>query len=251
MTNLSSATGKAVMDCLGAVIVIIPALNEEKSLPLVLRDLPSVGKVIVVDNGSTDATARVSADAEAIVVSEPARGYGSACLRGLAELERRTAAGERPPLIVAFIDGDYSDYPERLPDLVTPIVEDRADFVLGSRILGQREPGAMPPQSVFGNWLACLLMRTLFGTRYTDLGPFRAIRYESLKDLGMVDRNYGWTIEMQIKAVRAGLRIEEVPVPYRRRIGQSKISGTFLGSMKAGYKILYLIGKYGWRRRSP
>ena len=249
MTNLSSATGKAVTDCLDAVIVIIPALNEEKSLPLVLRDLPTVGKVIVVDNGSTDATARVATDAGAIVVSEPARGYGAACLRGLAEIEQLVAAGERPPSIVAFLDGDYSDYPERLPDLVTPIVEDRADFVLGSRMLGQREPGAMPPQSVFGNWLACLLMRTLFGTRYTDLGPFRAIRYESLKRLKMTDRNFGWTVEMQIKATRAGLRIEEVQVPYRRRIGQSKISGTFLGSMKAGYKILYLIGKYGWQQR--
>src|SRR5207247_8256054 len=122
-----------------------------------------------------------------------------------------------------------SDYPEFLPDLVTPIVAGRADFVLGSRILGQREPGAMPPQSVFGNWLACRLMRILFGVRYTDLGPFRAIRYESLKTLKMVDRNFGWTVEMQIKAVRAGLRIEEVPVPYRRRIGQRKISGTLLG----------------------
>ena len=250
MTDLSSATGKAVGDCLGAVIVIIPALNEETSLPLVLRDLPPVGKVIVVDNGSTDATARVAINAEAVVVSEPARGYGAACLCGLAQIEQLVATGERPPSIVAFLDGDYSDYPERLPDLVTPIVEDRADFVLGSRMLGQREPGAMPLQSVFGNWFACLLIRTLFGTRYTDLGPFRAIRYESLKDLGMVDRNYGWTVEMQIKAARARLRIEEVPVPYRRRIGQSKISGTLLGSMKAGYKILYLIGKYGSQRRT-
>src|SRR5262249_27703699 len=133
---------------------------------------------------------------------------------------------------------------------IAPIFNGRADFVLGSRMLGNREPGAMPPQSVFGNWLACLLMRVLFGARYTDLGPFRAIRYESLQDLQMVDRNFGWTVEMQIKAVRTGLRIEEIPVPYRRRIGQSKISGTVLGSMKAGCKILYLIGKYGWQRRS-
>jgi glycosyltransferase involved in cell wall biosynthesis len=250
MTNPSSPTGTANASCLSAVIVIIPALNEERSLPLVLRDLPPVGKVIVVDNGSSDATARVAADARAIVVSEPARGYGAACLRGLAQIEQLVAAGEPPPSIVAFLDGDYSDYPEFLPDLVTPIVEGRADFVLGSRMLGQREPGAMPPQSVFGNWLACLLMRTLSGTRYTDLGPFRAISYESLKALGMVDRDFGWTVEMQIKAVRAGLRIEEVPVPYRRRIGQSKISGTIHGSVKAGYKILYLIGKYGWQRRS-
>lgn len=250
MTNLSSARGTGDAACLSQVIVIIPALNEERSLPFVLRDLPPVGKVIVVDNGSTDATARIAEDAKAIVVSEPARGYGAACLRGLAEIEQLVAAEESPPWIVAFLDGDYSDYPEFLPDLVTPIVENRADFVLGSRMLGQREPGAMPPQSVFGNWLACLLIRILFGTRYTDLGPFRAIRYESLKKLKMIDRNFGWTVEMQIKAIRVGLRIEEVPVPYRRRIGQSKISGTILGSVKAGYKILYLIGKYGWQRRS-
>jgi glycosyltransferase involved in cell wall biosynthesis len=248
MTDLSDWTDAATACSLGDVYVIIPALNEELSLPFVLRDLPPVRKVIVVDNGSTDATARVAADAKAIVTSEPARGYGAACLRGLAQIEQLVAAGEPPPSIVAFLDGDYSDYPERLPDLVTPIVEDRADFVLGSRMLGKREPSAMPPQSVFGNRLACLLMRILFRVRYTDLGPFRAIRYGSLKSLGMVDRDFGWTVEMQIKAVRAGLRIEEVPVPYRRRIGQSKISGTLLGSMKAGYKILYLIGKYGWQR---
>src|SRR5882724_2446171 len=139
-----------------------------------------------------------------MVVAEPARGYGAACLRGLAQIDHLVAVGEARPSIVAFLDGDYSDYPEFLPDIVTPIVEGRADFVLGSRMLGQREPGAMPPQSLFGNWLACLLMRILFGARYTDLGPFRAIRFESLKKLGMMDRNYGWTVEMQIKAIRAG-----------------------------------------------
>lgn len=250
MTNPNNATGTGDAVCLSRVIVIIPALNEERSLPLVLRDLPPVGRVIVVDNGSTDATAKAASDAKAVVVSEPARGYGAACLRGLIQIEELVAAGEPMPLVVAFLDGDYSDYPEFLPDLVTPIVEGRADFVLGSRMLGQREPGAMPSQSVFGNWLACQLMRVLFRARYTDLGPFRAIRYGSLKKLKMIDRNFGWTVEMQIKAIRAGLRIEEVPVPYRRRIGQSKISGTILGSVKAGYKILYLIGKYGWQRRS-
>jgi glycosyltransferase involved in cell wall biosynthesis len=250
MPSLSSSTSGADATGLQAVIVIVPALNEERSLPLVLRDLPPVGKVIVVDNGSTDATAKVAADANAIVVSEPARGYGAACLRGLAEIEQLVTAGEPQPLIVTFLDADYSDYPECLPALVTPIIEGRADFVLGSRMTGRREPGAMPPQSVFGNWLACHLIWLLFGTRYTDLGPFRAIRYESLKKLKMIDRNFGWTVEMQIKAIRAGLRIEEVPVPYRCRIGQSKISGTLVGSVKAGYKILYLIGKYGWQRQS-
>jgi glycosyltransferase involved in cell wall biosynthesis len=250
MTKPSDSTDAATACRLCDVFVIIPALNEERSLPFVLGDLPPVGKVIVVDNGSTDATARVAEDAKALVVSEPARGYGAACLRGLAQIEQLVVAGEPPPSIVVFLDGDYSDYPEFLPELVRPIIEGRADFVLGSRMLGQRESGAMPPQSVFGNWLACFLMRILFRAQYTDLGPFRAIRYESLKGLGMVDRNFGWTVEMQIKAARGGLRIEEVPVPYRRRIGQSKISGTILGSVKAGYKILYLIGKYGWQRRS-
>ena len=233
---------------LSQVWVIIPALDEEESLPHVLRDLPAVGRVIVVDNGSTDATARVASDAGALVVTEPVCGYGAACLCGLTRIEKLVAAGQRPPSVVVFLDGDYSDYPERLPDLTAPIFEDRADFVLGSRMSGQRERGAMPAQSLFGNWLACFLMRLLFHACFTDLGPFRAIRYESLKALGMVDRNFGWTVEMQIKAVRAGLRIEEVPVPYRRRTGQSKISGTILGSVKAGYKILYVIGKYGWQR---
>jgi len=148
-----------------------------------------------------------------------------------------------------FLDADYSDHPEGLPGLIEPIHNGKAQFVLGSRLLGKREPGAMPPQSVFGNWLACTLMHVLFGIRYTDLGPFRAIDYARLKQLGMTDRNFGWTVEMQIKAARQGLRILEVPVPYRCRIGQSKISGTIWGSVRAGWKILYLIGKYGILRR--
>ncbi len=241
--SLSGAIGTAA-DHLADVWVIIPALNEEESLPRVLADLPPVGRVIVVDNGSTDRTAACAAEAGASVVREPQRGYGAACLRGLKEIE---AAGAAAPRVVVFLDGDYSDYPERLPALVAPILSGEIDFVLGSRLLGQREQGAMPPQSIWGNRLACALMRLFFGARYTDLGPFRAIDYQSLKSLGMVDRNFGWTVEMQIKAVRAGLRTIEVPVPYRCRIGMSKISGTVLGTIRAGYKILFVIAKYGLR----
>lgn len=232
---------------LSSVTVVIPAYNEEASLPLVLADLPQVGEVIVVDNASTDATANVAARHGARVVSERARGYGSACLRGVAEIACQVEAGATPPRIVVFLDADYSDHPDLLPGLVAPLFAGSADFVLGSRLLGEREPGAMPPQSVYGNRLACFLMRWLFGARYTDLGPFRAIDYRALCHLGMVDRNFGWTVEMQIKAAFAGLRTLEVPVPYRRRIGQSKISGTLRGTLKAGSKILYVIAKYGWQ----
>ena len=233
------------------VTVIIPALNEQRSLPLVLGDLPPVGRAIVVDNGSTDATAEVAARCGANVVAEPQRGYGAACLRGLATIREWIERGQAAPRVVVFLDADYSDHPELLPQLVGPIVSGEADFVLGSRLLGEREPGAMPPQSVYGNKLACFLMRVLFGVRYTDLGPFRAIDYAKLCQLEMADKNFGWTIEMQIKAARAGLRHAEIPVPYRNRIGTSKISGTVSGTIKAGTKILYTIAKYGLRRNKP
>jgi len=232
------------------IAVLIPALNEEASLPHVLQALPRdfVQDIVVVDNGSTDRTAEVARANGARVIAEPQRGYGSACLRGLGDLAGRP---EGPPGIVVFLDGDFSDHPEELTRLVQPIQEDQRDFVLGSRLLGNREPGAMPPQSVWGNRLACFLMRCLFGACYTDLGPFRAIRWDTLERLGMSDRNFGWTVEMQIKAARLGLRVLEVPAAYRRRIGASKISGTVRGTVLAGSKILYLIAKYGFASCRP
>ena len=230
------------------VDVVIPAFNEEQSLPLVLGDLPRVRNVIVVNNDSTDNTASVAAEHGAVVAFEDQRGYGSACLKGLATIRERIEAGEAEPQVVVFLDADYSDHPQYLTQLVEPIFAGDADFVLGSRILGEREPGAMPMQSIYGNKLACFLMRWLFGIKYTDLGPFRAIDYQSLCSLGMIDENFGWTIEMQIKAARAKLRTKEIPIPYRCRVGVSKISGTITGSMRAGYKILYTIAKYGLGR---
>ena len=231
---------------LGRIDVVIPALNEESSLPLVLAELPAIRHVYVVDNRSTDDTAKVAAAAGAIVVRENQRGYGKACLAGLQAIRDSIGDGEPAPEVVAFVDADYSDHPDELVFLTDPIFSNQADFVLGSRLLGQREPGAMPPQAIYGNHLACFLMRLFFGHRFTDLGPFRAIRWTDLESLAMEDEDYGWTIEMQIKAVKAGLRIREVPVSYRKRIGTSKISGTISGTFKAGTKILATIAKYGF-----
>ena len=187
------------------VDVVIPAFNEERSIGLVLADLPRVRNVIVANNDSTDDTASIAEKHGAMVVLETQRGYGSACLKGLATIRERIEAGEDEPRVVVFLDADYSDHPQYLTQLVEPIFAGEADFVLGSRILGEREPGAMPMQSIYGNKLACFLMRWLFGIKYTDLGPFRAIDYQSLCSLGMIDENFGWTIEMQIKAARAKL----------------------------------------------
>lgn len=219
------------------ICVIIPTLNEENAIGDVIRDLPDfVDQIIVADNGSKDDTAPIAAKFGAEVVYEIQPGYGAACLRGMAAV--------RDADIICFLDGDYSDFPEDLHRLVDPITEDRADFVLGSRARGQVEKGALTLPQKLGNWLACFLMRRIWGTIYTDLGPFRAIDVNLLEALSMQDRTFGWTIEMQIKAHCEGARILEVPVRYRQRIGVSKISGTISGTFKAGYKILATIYKY-------
>jgi len=224
-----------------AIDVVIPALNEEASLPLVLAGLPRppVRRVVVADNGSQDATACVARERGAEVVAAPRRGYGSACLAGLDHL-RRTG----PPGIVVFIDADFSDHPEELPSLVAPILAGEADLVIGSRVLSRRERGALLPQARAGNLVACLLIRLFYGHRFTDLGPFRAIRWDALERLGMADPDFGWTAEMQVKAVRQGLRCVEVPVSYRKRVGVSKITGTISGTVRAGYKILWTVGRH-------
>jgi glycosyltransferase involved in cell wall biosynthesis len=224
-----------------SIDVVIPALDEEASLPLVLADLPRplVRRVVVADNGSADATARVAREAGAEVVAAPRRGYGSACLAGLDHL-RRTG----PPEVVVFVDADYSDHPDELPSLVAPILAGEADLVIGSRVLGRRERGALLPQARAGNLVACRLIRLFYGHRFTDLGPFRAVRWEALERLGMADPDFGWTAEMQVKAVRRGLRCTEVPVSYRRRVGVSKITGTVSGTLRAGYKILWIVVRH-------
>jgi glycosyltransferase involved in cell wall biosynthesis len=227
-----------------SVAVVIPAWNEEPSIGRVLADLPEgLRHVIVVDNNSTDGTARVAREAGATVVSEPRRGYGSACLAALDFLNHLPATEQ--PSIVVFLDGDYSDHPEQLPLLVDPIARGEADLVIGSRMLRPQPRGALLPQAIFGNRLACFLIRVLFGHRYTDLGPFRAIAWTALQSLRMRDADFGWTVEMQVKAARQRLRIVEVAVDYRPRIGRSKITGTLVGTMRAGYKILLTIFRYG------
>src|SRR5262245_42670261 len=224
------------------VDVVIPARDEILSLPKVLAELPRslVRDVVVVDNGSRDGTGAAAAERGCVVVFEPRRGYGSACLAGLARVASRIPA----PDAVAFLDADHSDHPDELPSLLAPVREGRADLVVGSRVLGRREPGALLPQQRFGNALAAFLIRRLYGVVVTDLGPFRVIRWEALVALGMKDRDYGWTAEMQVKAMKAGLRYAEVPVSYRRREGRSKIAGTVRGTIGAGVKIVATILRY-------
>ena len=224
--------------------LVIPARDEAGAIGRVLADVPAwVDHVVVCDNGSRDGTGDVARAAGATVVGEPARGYGAACLAALAAL---------PPVdIVVFADGDYSDHVEDMARLVDPIIDGACEFVVGSRALGAAEPGALTPQQRFGNWLATRLIRLLWGARYTDLGPFRAIRAAALDRLAMADRNFGWTVEMQIKAVEAGLVWREVPVRYRARIGTSKVSGTLSGTIGAGTKILYIIARHALARGRP
>ncbi len=219
------------------VAVLIPARNEEASLPLVLGAIPAgrVEEVVVVNNASTDRTAEAARSQGATVLLEPRPGYGAACLRGIDHL--RTA----PPDVVVFLDADFSDHPEEMPLLLRAIERDGADLVIGSRTLGRREPGALLPQARLGNWVATRLMRLLYGGRFSDLGPFRAIRFGALLDLAMEDRGFGWTVEMQVKALKHGLRTAEVPVSYRRRVGVSKITGTVSGTFRAGAAILWTI----------
>lgn len=220
------------------ISIIIPAYNEESSIGLVLDALPQekLHEIIVVDNGSTDATALVAQEHGARVVKEPRKGYGSACLKGIDELDT--------PDIVVFIDGDFSDFPEEIVLLIGPIETGEKDFVLGSRMILPKSQLALLPQARYGNRLAVFLIKLFFKHEFTDLGPFRAIRYSSLMSIGMNDMDFGWTVEMQIKAVRNGLRIQEIPVNYRKRIGISKITGTVLGTFRAGTKIIYTIFKY-------
>ncbi|WP_412061668.1 glycosyltransferase family 2 protein [Rubrivirga sp. IMCC45206] len=231
------------------VAVVIPARDEAASVGgvvdgLLAQSVPLV-QVVVVDNGSRDATAEIARDAGATVVAEPRAGYGRACLAGLA------AVAADPPDVVVFADADASDDPADLAALVAPIAADTADLVIGSRALGQRagrvEPGALLPQARWGNALACALIRARWGARFTDLGPFRAIRWRALEALGMRDPTFGWTVEMQVRAVRAGLRTAEVPVAYRKRIGRSKITGTVNGTVRAGAKILWTVGAHAVR----
>ncbi|MCP4522421.1 MAG: glycosyltransferase family 2 protein [Cytophagales bacterium] len=216
--------------------VIIPAYNEEQSISNVIRDIPKdwVSEVIVVNNNSLDATEEVARKAGATVLTEKRMGYGFACLKGLEYLR----LSEEKPNIVVFIDGDYSDYPEELPNLAKLIIEQDMDLVIGSRALGKREKGSMTIPQVFGNWLATNLIRIFYKVSFTDLGPFRAMKYDKLEALNMKDETYGWTVEMQVKAAKKGYKCTEIPVTYRQRIGVSKVSGTVKGTILAGYKIL-------------
>jgi len=223
--------------------VIIPAYNEEQSIGNVLRDIPKalVRDILVCNNASTDSTASVAKAAGAIVLDQPKKGYGSACLKGIEYLTSKNP--EDQPDIVVFLDGDYSDHPEEMHLLIRPIINDNMDMVIGSRSLGDMENGAMMPQQIFGNWLATNLIRLFYRYDFTDLGPFRAIRYNKLIEIDMKDPDFGWTVEMQVKAAKYKLKCTEVAMTYRKRIGVSKVSGTIKGTILAGHKILWTIFK--------
>ena len=226
--------------------VIIPAYNEESSITKVIKDIPSnVDEVIVISNNSTDKTEENAKKSGATVLTEPRKGYGYACLKGMDYIANLKAS--QHPDIIVFLDGDYSDYPEQLTELVAPIINGNIDLVIGSRVKELREAGSMTPQQVFGNWLATFLMNIFFGAKFTDLGPFRAIKYQKLLQLKMEDKTYGWTVEMQLKAIKQHFSYKEVPMKYRNRIGISKVSGTLKGSILAGVKILGWIFKYSFK----
>lgn len=223
--------------------VIIPAYNEEQSIANVLRDIPKdvVEEVIVCNNASTDNTKSVALANGATVVDQPLKGYGNACLKGIEHIKAKSI--EQQPDIVVFLDGDYSDHPEELPHLIQPILEDNMDIVIGSRALGNMQKGAMMPQQIFGNWLATTLIKFFYNYEFTDLGPFRAITWNKLLEIDMQDRDFGWTVEMQVKAAKYKLKCTEIPVTYRKRIGVSKVSGTIRGTILAGHKIIWTIFK--------
>jgi glycosyltransferase involved in cell wall biosynthesis len=224
--------------------VIIPAYNEQDSIGKVVHDIPKiVDEIIVINNNSTDLTEENAKWSGATVLKENRKGYGYACLRGMDYIAKR----KKKPEIIVFLDGDYSDYPEQLTALIRPILKDNLDFVVGARVKELRETGAMTPQQIFGNWLATFLMKILFRAKFTDLGPFRAIKYDKLLDLKMEDKTYGWTVEMQLKALKQKLSYTEIPMKYRNRIGVSKVSGTIKGSIFAGIKILGWIFKYSFK----
>ena len=222
------------------ISVVIPAYNEEKSIPLVIKDIPKdwIDEVIVVSNNSTDNTDEAAREAGATVLRENRKGYGWACLLGIDH-----AVNQQSDIIV-FLDGDYSDYPQQIPEVLAPMLNDDIDMVIGSRALGNKEKGSMTLPQIFGNWLATNMMRLFYGVQYTDLGPFRAIKVDKLLELNMSDKTYGWTIEMQIKAAKKGLTYKEVPVNYKNRIGKSKVSGTVKGTIMAGVKIIGAVFKY-------
>jgi len=228
-----------------SIIVIIPAFNEASSIGKVLADIPSqVNEVIVVNNGSTDDTAKVASKGNATVLQEDRKGYGYACLKGMEYI----ATKNEQPSIVVFLDGDYSDYPEELNKIVDPILNENVDIVIGARVKELRELGSMTFPQIFGNWLATRLMWLFFGSKFTDLGPFRAIEYNKLLALNMEDKTYGWTVEMQLKALKKKYIYREIPVKYRNRIGVSKVSGTVKGAIFAGVKILIWIFKYTFKK---
>jgi glycosyltransferase involved in cell wall biosynthesis len=224
-----------------SIYVLIPAFNESNSIGKVIRDIPKhlVTEIIVIDNASSDDTAMVAEDEGGTVLSEYRKGYGYACLKGIEYLKPVATDND----IVIFLDGDYSDFPQEMELLIKPVVENTSDLVIGSRVLGKREYGAMLPQQIFGNWLATKLIKLFYKIQFTDLGPFRAIRWSALKQINMQDKTFGWTVEMQVKAAKLNLRCTEVAVSYRKRIGVSKVSGTIKGTILAGYKILFTIFK--------